>query len=58
MRELTQLSMRHYTPPSTGAIVPLLHITPSKLDTGTPGSGDRPGARDLFGASRALMSAP
>ncbi|WP_199515948.1 tyrosine-type recombinase/integrase [Nucisporomicrobium flavum] len=31
--ELTQLSLRHYTPPTTGAVVPLLHITPSKLDT-------------------------
>ena len=31
--ELTQLSLRHYTPPTTGTVVPLLHITPSKLDT-------------------------
>ncbi len=31
--ELTQLSLRHYTPPSTGTTVPLLHIVPSKLDT-------------------------
>jgi integrase len=30
--ELTQLSLRHYTPPSTGTVVPLLHIVPSKLD--------------------------
>jgi integrase len=31
--ELSQLSLRHYTPPTTGTVVPLLHITPSKLDT-------------------------
>ena len=31
-RELTQLSLRHYTPPSTGKLVPLLHIIPSKTD--------------------------
>lgn len=31
--ELTQLSIRHYTPPSTGTLVPLLHIVASKLDT-------------------------
>lgn len=31
--ELTQLSLRHYTPPTTGTLVPLLHITPSKFDT-------------------------
>jgi integrase len=30
--ELTQLSIRHYTPASTGTLVPLLHIAPSKLD--------------------------
>jgi hypothetical protein len=30
--ELTQLSLRHYTPPTTGTLVPLLHIAPSKLD--------------------------
>jgi hypothetical protein len=30
--ELTQLSLRHYTPPSTGKLVPLLHIIPSKTD--------------------------
>ncbi len=30
--ELTQLSIRHYTPPDTGTVVPLLHIAPSKLD--------------------------
>ncbi|WP_198958187.1 MULTISPECIES: tyrosine-type recombinase/integrase [Amycolatopsis] len=30
--ELTQLSLRHYTPPTTGTVVPLLHIVPSKLD--------------------------
>ncbi|MFC9964324.1 tyrosine-type recombinase/integrase [Nocardia ignorata] len=30
--ELTQLSIRHYTPPSTGTLVPLLHIAPSKTD--------------------------
>ncbi len=30
--EITQLSLRHYTPPTTGALVPLLHIAPSKLD--------------------------
>ena len=30
--ELTQLSMRHYTAASTGTLVPLLHIVPSKTD--------------------------
>ncbi|NKY35546.1 phage integrase family protein [Nocardia speluncae] len=30
--ELTQLSIRHYTPASTGTLVPLLHIAPSKID--------------------------
>jgi hypothetical protein len=30
--ELTQLSLRHYTPPSTGKLVPLLHVVPSKTD--------------------------
>jgi integrase len=30
--ELTQLSLRHYTSQSTGTVVPLLHITPSKTD--------------------------
>jgi integrase len=30
--ELTQLSIRHYTPPNTGTVVPLLHIAPSKID--------------------------
>jgi hypothetical protein len=30
--ELTQLALRHYTPPSTATVVPLLHIVPSKLD--------------------------
>jgi integrase len=30
--ELTQLSLRHYTPPSTNTLVPLLHIVPSKTD--------------------------
>lgn len=30
--ELTQLSLRHYTAPSTGKLVPLLHIVPSKND--------------------------
>ncbi len=31
--ELTQLSLRHYIPPTTGTVVPLLHIVPSKSDT-------------------------
>ena len=31
--ELTQLSLRHYTPASTNTLVPLLHIVPSKTDT-------------------------
>ena len=31
--ELTQLSLRHYTPPSTNTVVPLLHVVPSKTDT-------------------------
>jgi hypothetical protein len=30
--ELTQLSLRHYTAESTGPLVPLLHIVPSKTD--------------------------
>ncbi|RZU46596.1 phage integrase family protein [Krasilnikovia cinnamomea] len=30
--ELTQLSLRHHTPATTGTLVPLLHITPSKAD--------------------------
>jgi integrase len=30
--EITQLSVRHYTPAKTGRLVPLLHIVPSKLD--------------------------
>lgn len=30
--ELTQLSLRHYTSPTTGTLVPLLHIVPSKTD--------------------------
>jgi site-specific recombinase XerD len=30
--ELTQLSLRHYTAQSTGTLVPLLHIVPSKTD--------------------------
>ncbi|TDP27845.1 phage integrase family protein [Nocardia ignorata] len=30
--ELTQLSIRHYTPATTGTVVPLLHIAPSKTD--------------------------
>ncbi|MEJ7786071.1 MAG: tyrosine-type recombinase/integrase [Solirubrobacteraceae bacterium] len=30
--ELTQLSLRHYTAPTTGTLVPLLHIVPSKTD--------------------------
>ncbi len=32
LTELPQLSLRHYTPASTGKLVPLLHIAPSKLD--------------------------
>ena len=32
MLELTQLSLRHYTPPSSNTLVPLLHIVPSKTD--------------------------
>lgn len=32
MLELTQLSLRHYTAESTGTLVPLLHIVPSKTD--------------------------
>lgn len=32
MLELTQLSLRHYTAASTGTLVPLLHIVPSKTD--------------------------
>jgi hypothetical protein len=32
MLELTQLSLRHYTAPTTGTLVPLLHIVPSKTD--------------------------
>jgi hypothetical protein len=32
LTELTQLSLRHHTPASTGKLVPLLHIAPSKLD--------------------------
>jgi integrase len=31
--ELTQLSLRHYTPPASPTVVPLLHIVPSKLDS-------------------------
>ena len=30
--ELTQLSLRHYIAPTTGTLVPLLHIVPSKTD--------------------------
>ncbi|TCO33036.1 phage integrase family protein [Kribbella steppae] len=30
--ELTQLSLRHYTSQTTGTLVPLLHIVPSKTD--------------------------
>jgi Phage integrase family len=30
--ELTQLSLRHYVGPTTGTLVPLLHIVPSKTD--------------------------
>lgn len=30
--ELTQMSLRHYTAASTGTLVPLLHIVPSKTD--------------------------
>jgi integrase len=30
--ELTQLSLRHYTPPSINTLVPLLHIAASKTD--------------------------
>jgi hypothetical protein len=30
--ELTQLSLRHYAAPTTGTLVPLLHIVPSKTD--------------------------
>lgn len=30
--ELTQLSLRHYTPATTNTLVPLLHIVPSKTD--------------------------
>lgn len=30
--ELTQFSLRHYTAPTTGTLVPLLHIVPSKTD--------------------------
>jgi len=33
LTELTQLSLRYYTLASTGKLVPLLHITPSKLDS-------------------------
>lgn len=32
LTELTQLSLRHYTAPTTGTLVPLLHIVPSKTD--------------------------
>ena len=32
MLELTQLSLRHYTSTTTGTVVPLLHIVPSKND--------------------------
>jgi integrase len=32
MLELTQLSLRHYTSETTGTLVPLLHIVPSKTD--------------------------
>ncbi|WP_375504590.1 tyrosine-type recombinase/integrase [uncultured Jatrophihabitans sp.] len=32
LTELTQLSLRHYTSQSTGTLVPLLHIVPSKTD--------------------------
>lgn len=31
--ELTQLSLRHYKSARTGAVVPLLHVAPSKNDT-------------------------
>lgn len=30
--EITQLSLRHYVAPTTGTLVPLLHIVPSKTD--------------------------
>ena len=30
--ERTQLSLRHYVAPTTGTLVPLLHIVPSKTD--------------------------
>jgi hypothetical protein len=30
--ELTQLSLHHYTSSTTGTLVPLLHIVPSKTD--------------------------
>jgi len=32
LMELTQLSLRHYTASTTGTLVPLLHIVPSKTD--------------------------
>jgi integrase len=32
LQELTQLGLRHYTDPTTGTLVPLLHIVPSKND--------------------------
>jgi len=32
LTELTQLSLRHYTASTTGTLVPLLHIVPSKTD--------------------------
>ncbi|WP_244438737.1 tyrosine-type recombinase/integrase [Mycolicibacterium septicum] len=32
LMELTQLSLRHYTAATTGTLVPLLHIVPSKTD--------------------------
>lgn len=32
MLEVTQLSLRHYTSQTTGTLVPLLHIVPSKTD--------------------------
>jgi hypothetical protein len=32
MLEVTQLSLRHYTSQTSGTLVPLLHIVPSKTD--------------------------
>jgi site-specific recombinase XerD len=49
MLELTQLSLRQYTSESTGTLVPLLHIAPSKNDIERlvpmkPGTGHGPAA--------------